>query len=352
MRVHGGLLAVHAHPDDETLSTGALLATWAAAGEPVTVVTCTRGERGEVIDSAAHPTGLAALEGDGLRLAAHREGELGRALDALGVTDHAFLDAADTGSGLRAAAQRSEDSGMVWVAPGIAGPDPAVPAGFARVPLDDAAGRLAVLVRHRRPRVVVTYDPGGGYGHPDHVRAHDVTVRALALAEDAAAPLDGLADGPVGAPWHVTELWAPVRPERDVRAARRLLAAAAPAHRTAVDDAGLALPDPDEPVLPPVVTWWSSGAAVDAGARSHLVEVPLAPVADRLAAALRAHATQVQAVALVAPRSDVLRSDVSCDPVVGRYALSNDVLAPLHATEQYAVVDRAAQRPAQAPRVR
>ena len=73
----GGLLAVHAHPDDETLATGALLATWARAGEPVTVVTCTRGERGEVIDTPAHPTGVGHLEGDGPALAAFREQTLG-----------------------------------------------------------------------------------------------------------------------------------------------------------------------------------------------------------------------------------------------------------------------------------
>ncbi|NKY41079.1 PIG-L family deacetylase, partial [Cellulomonas septica] len=84
----GGLLAVHAHPDDETLSTGALLATWARAGLPVMVVTCTRGERGEVIGDA-----LAHLEGDEPALAAHRDTELAAALSSLGVADHAFLDA-------------------------------------------------------------------------------------------------------------------------------------------------------------------------------------------------------------------------------------------------------------------
>src|SRR6478609_7192343 len=101
----GGVLAVHAHPDDETLATGALLATWAASGLPVTLVTCTRGERGEVIGA-----GLAALEGDGPALAAHREHELAAALAALGVGDHVFLDG---GVG-----PRYEDSGMAWLSSG------------------------------------------------------------------------------------------------------------------------------------------------------------------------------------------------------------------------------------------
>ena len=78
---------MHAHPDDESLATGALLATWAAAGRPVTVVTCTRGERGEVIGAR-----LAHLEGDGPALAEHRDHELGRALAALGVRDRGYLD--------------------------------------------------------------------------------------------------------------------------------------------------------------------------------------------------------------------------------------------------------------------
>src|SRR5690349_18876390 len=164
----GGLLAVHAHPDDESLATGALLATWAASGRPVTLVTCTRGERGEVIGDA-----LAHLEGDGPALAAHRETELAAALAALGVTDHVFLDSVGPGG-----AARYEDSGMAWLGAGRAGSADDVPPGaFVAVPLDEAARRLAHVLRSRRPEVVVTYEPAGGYGHPDHVRAHDVTTR-------------------------------------------------------------------------------------------------------------------------------------------------------------------------------
>lgn len=355
--LHGGLLAVHAHPDDETLASGALLATWAAAGEHVTVVTCTRGERGEVIDTAAHPTGLAALEGDGPALAAHREREIAAALSALGVREHHFLDtlvdspldgrdqvgqdtavpggsapdlfspgaptgapgapdarrAAGPDAGAGRPSARYEDSGMAWVAPGIAaGASDGVPQGaFVAVPLDDAAARLAVLLRARRPRVVATYEPGGGYGHPDHVRAHAVAVRATELAA-----LDG-ADGTPG--WQVPELWCVVVPAAELRAARRELAAAAPT--------GLTLPDPDEPVLPPAVTWWPDAARA-AGAARVPVTVEVAPVLDRVLAALRAHATQVQAVEPLPGRAHL----------VGRYALSNDVVAPLPAHETYAVV--------------
>ena len=171
----GGLHAVHAHPDDETLSNGALLATWAAAGRPVTVVTCTRGERGEVI-----PAGLRHLEGDHAALAAHRELELAAALAALGVTDHVLLDRVavphdPAGDAPATQDRRFVDSGMAWAGAGRATAAADVPAdAFVRVALDDAAARLAAVLRDRRPAVVVGYEPGGGYGHPDHVRAHQV----------------------------------------------------------------------------------------------------------------------------------------------------------------------------------
>jgi len=149
---HGGLLAVHAHPDDETLATGGLLATWARAGRPVTVVTCTRGELGEVIGGE-----LAHLAGDGPALAAHRETELAGALGALGVADHVFLDTV-------APPARFVDSGMAWAGAGRAGrvahlPDDAFVAsawttpragspGAARPP----AGRRGHLRARRRLR--------------------------------------------------------------------------------------------------------------------------------------------------------------------------------------------------------
>ncbi|MGM7423473.1 PIG-L family deacetylase [Cellulosimicrobium sp. CpK407] len=314
----GGLLAVHAHPDDETLATGALLATWARAAQPVTVVTCTRGERGEVIDTPAHPTGVGHLEGDGPALAAHREGELARALGALGVTDHVFLDtvAPPTAGAVPdgGARPRFEDSGMAWVAPGVASgvaTEQLPPRAFVGVPLDEAAARLAAVVRDRRPAVVATYEPGGGYGHPDHVRAHDVTVRALELLETAGDP--------------VPALWLAVAPESTVRAARRALAAQPAVRALLAVGAGLTLPGPDE-ALPPV-------ARPDASLPP-LVAVPVAPVLDELLVAMRAHATQVQHVTAAATAGSTAEEEPT--GILGWYALSNDVLAPVPSHEFYA----------------
>lgn len=299
----GGLLAVHAHPDDETLSTGALLATWAASGNPVTVVTCTRGERGEVIALPGTASeGLDHLEGDGPALAAHRVGELADAMAALGVTDHVFLD--ETGAVPRGSV-RYEDSGMRWVGPGIAAAArDSGPAAFARIPLDEAAGRLAALIGDRRPSVVVTYGPGGGYGHPDHVRAHQVAVRALELLGDGPRP----------------RLWCHAVPEGTLRDQWRALARASAAGRLPAPVRDLGIPDPDQAVLPPV--------AVDPETLRGAVAVDVAPVLPRLLAALRAHATQVRGAI-------PWREGAGEGPVVGCYALSNDVLAPIASHEFY-----------------
>jgi N-acetyl-1-D-myo-inositol-2-amino-2-deoxy-alpha-D-glucopyranoside deacetylase len=311
----GGLLAVHAHPDDETLSTGGLLATWADAGRPVTVVTCTRGELGEVIGA-----GLAHLEGDGAALAAHREGELAAALAALGVADHLFLDTVPDGD---RAPGRFSDSGMAWTGVGTAGRVADLPDGaFVGVPLDVAARRLARVLRSRRPDVVVTYEPGGGYGHPDHVRAHDVTLRALELAADANLELGGEPHAP-GAVLVV------VVPAGPLRSAYRALVdlPAVVAFRAA--DPDLTRPDPDGP-LPSVAV---PAARVD-------VVVDAAPVLDRVAAAMAAHGTQVRSIALdpdrVARAARAGRAGDREPVVVGCYALSNDVLLPLLSRESYA----------------
>jgi N-acetyl-1-D-myo-inositol-2-amino-2-deoxy-alpha-D-glucopyranoside deacetylase len=309
----GGLLAVHAHPDDETLATGALLATWAESGRPTTVVTCTRGELGEVI---GHD--LAHLEGDGPALAARREVELAAALSALGVTDQVFLDAVAPvrGPGPTRPDEvpgRFSDSGMAWAGTAQAGRLGDLPAGaFVAVPLEDAAGRLARVLRVRRPSVVATYEPGGGYGHPDHVRAHEVTARAVVLAADAA-----WAPG-VGAP-HVVPvvLWA-ARGENRLRAAYRELAAA-PHLRASAEH--LILPSVQGPV---------SSVAVRDDAVDIVVDVR--PVLTRVVAALRAHATQVQAITIVPSAGG---GQTSAQDVLGSYALSNDVLAPVLAVEEY-----------------
>ncbi len=171
----GTLVFLHAHPDDESITTAAPKARFAAAGVPVTLVTCTRGELGEVIgDEYAH------LEGDGDGLAAHRETELAAAMAELGVTDHRFLGAA--------AGVRYRDSGMVWGPDGLATPPPDVADdAFAVSDLDAAATHLAQIIDEVRPSLVITYEPGGGYCHPDHVRASAVTSRSLELLAPAGA---------------------------------------------------------------------------------------------------------------------------------------------------------------------
>src|SRR5580692_9226998 len=156
------LLFVHAHPDDESIGTGATMAKYAAEGAHVTLVTCTLGELGEIIPpSLAH---LAAEAED--RLGEYRVGELDAACAALGVTDHRFLG----GRG------RWRDSGMI----GTEGNDD--PRCFWRADLDEAARALLEVIREAGPQVLVSYDAHGAYGHPDHIQAHRVTRRAFELA--------------------------------------------------------------------------------------------------------------------------------------------------------------------------
>src|SRR5579859_2308115 len=149
----GTLLLVHAHPDDESISTGGVMMKAKAHGHRVVLVTATRGEVGEIYnmdEAAARP-----------RLGEIRTEELRAADEILGVDRQEFL-------GYR-------DSGMVDT------PDNKDPRSFHQAPLEDAAQRLAVFIREERPDVVVTYGEDGVYGHPDHIKAHLVTNAALDL---------------------------------------------------------------------------------------------------------------------------------------------------------------------------
>jgi N-acetyl-1-D-myo-inositol-2-amino-2-deoxy-alpha-D-glucopyranoside deacetylase len=158
------LLLVHAHPDDETIGTGATMARYAAEGAAVTLVTCTLGEEGEVL-----VPDLARLTSDrDDALGQHRIGELAAACEALRVSDHRFLG----GPG------RWRDSGMMGT-PANERPD-----CFWQAPFDEAVRELVAVVRETRPQVVVTYDENGGYGHPDHIQAHRVATAAFAAAGD------------------------------------------------------------------------------------------------------------------------------------------------------------------------
>jgi N-acetyl-1-D-myo-inositol-2-amino-2-deoxy-alpha-D-glucopyranoside deacetylase len=161
------LLLVHAHPDDESIGTGATMAKYAAEGAQVTLVTCTLGELGEII-----PPEFADLawDADG-GLGEFRIGELAAACAALGVTDHRFLG----GPG------KWRDSGMMGT------PSNDWDGSFWRADIDEAAGDLLAVIREVRPQVLVTYDDNGFYGHPDHIQAHRVAWRAYELA-------DGLVD--------------------------------------------------------------------------------------------------------------------------------------------------------------
>jgi N-acetyl-1-D-myo-inositol-2-amino-2-deoxy-alpha-D-glucopyranoside deacetylase len=158
------LLLVHAHPDDESLWTGGTIARYAAAGVPVTLVTCTLGEEGEVIPEFL--AGLAAGHAD--QLGGYRVGELRAACAALGVSDQRYLG----GIG------RWRDSGMVGT------PANEHPRAFASGDLGEQAAVLAEVLAEVRPQVVISYGPDGGYGHPDHIRAHQVTMAACAEVSD------------------------------------------------------------------------------------------------------------------------------------------------------------------------
>lgn len=156
------LLLVHAHPDDESINNGTTMAKYAAEGALVTLVTCTLGEEGEVI-----PAELAHLAPDREdRLGPYRTGELAAAMKELGVTDHRFLGGAG----------RFRDSGMMGAEQNHR------PGAFWSADVDGAAAYLLEVIREVRPQVLVTYDPEGGYGHPDHIQAHRVATRAAELA--------------------------------------------------------------------------------------------------------------------------------------------------------------------------
>ncbi|MPY32878.1 N-acetyl-1-D-myo-inositol-2-amino-2-deoxy-alpha-D-glucopyranoside deacetylase [Streptomyces adustus] len=256
------LLLVHAHPDDESINNGATMARYAAEGARVTLVTCTLGELGEVI-----PPELAHLSGDAL--GEHRLGELAAAMSELGVKDFRQLG----GPG------RYRDSGMMGL------PDNDDPACFWQADVDEAAAHLLDVILEVRPQVLVTYDPDGGYGHPDHIQAHRVAVRAAELAADAGLPIPRV---------YFNRMPRPVAEEAFGRLRDRL--PGLPFTETAaVDD------------VPGVVARERITAEIDGTA-----------YAAAKAAAMRAHATQIE----VAPDE-------------ASFALSNELAQPLFTTEYY-----------------
>ncbi|MFC4224404.1 PIG-L deacetylase family protein [Lysinibacter cavernae] len=174
------VLVLHAHPDDETIATGGTLAMLAATDIGLTLVTATRGERGEVVDGP-----LSALEGTA-ELGPYREGELARALRVLGVSDQRFLGSARARrDGLEPRVYR--DSGMQWGPDGLAIADPTASAdSFCLSSFDEAFDDLLEVAKDVEPDVVISYNSIGGYGHPDHVRCYEL---AVALASQTGARL-------------------------------------------------------------------------------------------------------------------------------------------------------------------
>jgi N-acetyl-1-D-myo-inositol-2-amino-2-deoxy-alpha-D-glucopyranoside deacetylase len=247
---------VHAHPDDETIGQGATMARYVAEGAGVTLITCTGGEMGEIlVPELEH---LAADKDDGL--AEQRRTELDQAMKELGVTDHRYLG----GFG------KYRDSGMQWHEDGHAIPaDTIHENAFWNADLTAAADDLVAVIREVRPQVLVTYDPFGGYGHPDHIQAHRVATYGAALAAVPSYRRD------LGEAHDIAKIyWGAMSATRMREGLRRL--------REAGDTTTFEGMDPDGP-LPPFVTEDENLAAAVDG--SDYVEAKMA--------AMRAHATQI-----------------------------------------------------------
>ncbi|MBM9432563.1 PIG-L deacetylase family protein [Flaviflexus equikiangi] len=166
------VLFAHAHPDDETLQTGALIAACVNHGIETHVVTCTRGEQGESVAGVV-PSGFTADE-----LSAFREQELARAVEVLGVTGHYWLGQGPARAGNRPE-RRYTDSGMVWIEEGVAGPaETSDESTLTSASIDEASADLVELIRAIRPSALISYDGAGTYGHPDHVRTHEISKPA------------------------------------------------------------------------------------------------------------------------------------------------------------------------------
>ena len=243
------LLLVHAHPDDESINNGVTMARYVDEGASVTLVTCTRGEEGEIlVPELAH---LAADANDAL--GAHREQELAAAMAALGVTDHRFLG----GVG------RYRDSGMIGT-PANARED-----CLWRADLREAADHLVDVIREVRPQVLITYDEFGGYGHPDHIQAHRIATYATSLAAAPSYRLD------LGEPWEVAKVYWTAISESRLRASLRKL-------RELGQASSFDGMDPEGELPPFAVADKLLTTVIDGTA-----------YVDRKLAAMRAHATQI-----------------------------------------------------------
>ncbi|SEN10547.1 mycothiol S-conjugate amidase [Cryobacterium luteum] len=236
------LMAVHAHPDDESSKGAATYAYYRSRGVEVLIVSCTGGERGSILNPALEGHAMADRDMAGLRRV-----EMLAAQQALGV-QHRWLG--------------FEDSGM--------NDDKSVPPNsFAAIPLEYSAEPLVTLVREFRPQVLVTYDENGGYPHPDHIRCHEVSLEAFRAAADA----DRYPES--GAPWQIDKLYY----DRIFNLER-------------IDAMYLALSvaEPDSPLLEPLGAARERMENYPNFATTHVPAGDFLEVRD---AALRAHASQV-----------------------------------------------------------
>ncbi|WP_181436628.1 MULTISPECIES: mycothiol conjugate amidase Mca [unclassified Curtobacterium] len=241
------LLAVHAHPDDESSKGAATAAKYVADGAQVLVVSCTGGEAGDILNEQLSDTAKARAHRD---MAGFRRTEMAAAQAALGI-DHVWLGYHDSGL---PDAEKGET-----VRPGT----------FATVPLEYSTEALVRVIRRFRPHVLVTYDENGGYPHPDHIRTHEVSVAAW---RDAADPETYPDAGPA---WSVSKLYY----ERTMN----------PRRFTAFHEA-LREREPENPLLEQLGEWVERFADRPDLATSH---VDVHEYFDARDAALRAHASQV-----------------------------------------------------------
>ena len=236
------LMAVHAHPDDECIGTGGVLTRYSAEGLYTVLVTATRGEEGEIVDPE--------MDSEAVRphLGEVRVAELQRACLRLGIDECHLL-------GYR-------DSGMVDT------PANTHPACLAQADLHEATGRLVRLIRDLRPHVLICYDEDGGYGHPDHIQVHRLTVAAFHAAGDTAQYPE---IGPT--PWQPQKLYYTAYPRSYILARYELL-------RAMGEDTPLDRPDFDP----------SKVGTPDERITTH---VDIRPYLARKVEALRCHRSQV-----------------------------------------------------------
>lgn len=295
------ILAIHAHPDDETLYTGGMLALYAHSGADVSVLTCTLGEEGEVIGEKYAQ--LVAADGGADQLGGYRISELTQALTELGAGEPQFLG----GPG------HYRDSGM------LGAPANDHPRAFIGADDELVAEQMACWIRRIRPDVVVVYDAGGTYGHPDHIKAHKCGVRAVELAADHPDPNvevvreSGVALSSCTAETSDTIDLAPVwdtpRLYWMMQGKTRL--------QEGLDEIAAAIPQ----------TWTLPSASelfsTEDSATTVVVEMDDAAYSAKVAA-LRAHATQVTVH----------------EPAAGplSFAMSNNIAQPLLSTEEFRLV--------------